>query len=114
MKVDSTKQAEITARTIAWLHEVWSLVEEGRPVQPDPFYSRNAVLGTEVVKAVIDDMEALFVKELEKYPGYHRNAQGISESEYLVPPGFDKMAAGEQLAVVQGIDKIFADYRVEG
>jgi hypothetical protein len=59
-------------------------------------------------------MEALFVKELEKYPGYHRNAQGISESEYLVPPGFDKMAAGEQLAVVQGIDKIFADYRVEG
>ena len=115
MRIDPDKErtAECVKRTIAWLHDVWSLIEEGRPVQPDPFYPRNAVLGPEVVKAVIDDMEALFVKELERYPAYHRQAQGISASEYLIPPGFDKMAAGEQLAVVQGIDRIFQEYRVE-
>jgi len=115
MKLDPAKdkQAECVARTITWLHEVWSLIEEGRLVQPDPFYSRTALLTPEVVGAVIADMEALFVKELEKYPAYHRSAQGISASEYLVPPGFDKLSQGEQLAVVQGIDKIFQEYRVD-
>ena len=115
MRIDPDKErtAECVKRTIAWLHEVWSLVEEGRLVQVDPFYPRNDLLTPEVVKAVIDDMEALFVSELKKFPAYHRNAQGISASEYLIPPGFDKMAAGEQLAVVQGIDKIFQDYRVD-
>ena len=105
------KQAECTARTISWLHDVWLLIEQGRPVQPDPFWHRNELLTPEVVKAVIDDIEALFIKELEKYPAYHRQAQGISASEYLVPPGFDKLKHPEQLAVVQGIDKIFCEYR---
>lgn len=115
MRLDPAKdrQSECVKRTIEWLHTVWLLIEEGRPVQPDPFYARTSLLGPEVVKAVITDMEALFVKELEKYPGYHRQAQGISASEYLVPPGFDKLSSGEQLAVVQGIDKIFQEYRVD-
>ena len=112
MKVDPAKQAEITAKTIEWLHKVWSLVEEGRPLQPDPFYPRAELLTPDVVKNVITSIEEMFIKELQTYPAYHRNAQGISASEYLIPPGFDKMAAGEQLAVVQGIDRIFQDYRM--
>ena len=108
---DAKARKECVERVIAWLHDVWSLIEEGRPVQADPFYSRNELLTPEIVKAVITDMEELFVQELKKYPAYHRGAQGISASEYLVPPGFDKLKYPEQLAVVQGIDKIFCEYR---
>ena len=56
-------------------------------------------------------MEDLFVQELRKYPAYHRNAQGISASEVLIPPGFDKLEYGQQLAVVQGLDRIYCEYR---
>ena len=108
---DAKARKECVTRVIAWLHDVWSLIEEGRPVQPDPFYARNEKLTPEVVGAIITDMEFLFVEELRKYPGYHRGAQGISASEILIPPGFDKLPYAQQLAVVQGLDKIYCEYR---
>ena len=80
-------------------------------MQPDPFWHRNELLTPEIVKAIIADMEELFVQELKKYPAYHRNAQGISASEVLIPPGFDKLPYAQQLAVVQGLDKIYCEYR---
>ena len=108
---DAKARKECVTRVIAWLHDVWSLIEEGRPVQADPFYSRNELLTPEIVGAVITDMEELFVQELKKYPAYHRGAQGISASEILIPPGFDKLPYSQQLAVVQGLDKIYCEYR---
>jgi hypothetical protein len=109
----SEKVAECTARTIAWLHDVWQLIEHNRVVQPDPFYKRNKLLTEDVVTKVITDLECIFITELKNYAAYHRKAQGISSNEYLVPPGFDKLPYPQQLAVVQGIDKIFQDYREE-
>ena len=111
LTVDPKARRECVERVIAWLHDVWSLIEEGRPVQPDPFYERNEKLTPEVVGAIIADMEFLFVEELRKYMGYHRNAQGISASEVLIPPGFDKLPYSQQLAVVQGLDRIYCEYR---
>ena len=113
MKLTNNAKArkECVERVIAWLHDVWSLIEEGRPVQPDPFYERNELLTPKTVGAIIAGMEDLFVQELKRYPGYHRNAQGISASEVLVPPGFDKLEYGQQLAVVQGLDRIYCEYR---
>jgi hypothetical protein len=111
MNVIKNSGPKITPKVIEWLHQCWIITEGKRPLQPDPFYKRNEVLEPEIVKAVIDSMEDLFVSELAKYPGYHRNAQGISSSEYLVPPGFNKLPYIEQFAIVQGIDKIFQEFR---
>jgi len=80
----------------------------------DPFYPRNDLLTAEVVGGVIQNIESIFKHELERFPGYHRTAQGISASEYLIPPGFDQMPFSQQVAVVQGIDRIFQEYRDTG
>lgn len=111
MKVKPDSGKEITPRVIAWLHYCWELGERGENLQPDPFYERNAELTPGVVKDVIGAIESLFVSELKKFPGYHQRAQGVSESEQLVPPGFDTLPSQEQLAVVQGVDRIFQEYR---
>lgn len=108
---DKEKQKECTSRTIDWLHQVWLLLENNRPIQPNPFYERNKKLTPTVVDAVINNIEELFKKEFKNYPGYHNNAQGISQGEKLVPPGFDSLDSQTKLAIVQGIDKIFQDYK---
>lgn len=105
------QQQECVVRVIAWLHTVWERGEAGEPLQPDPFYKRTPLLTPDVVANVIGSIEGIFVRELERYPGYHRNAQGISAGEYLVPPGLDKLPHEQQLAIVQGIDKIMQEYR---
>lgn len=105
------QQQECVDRVIAWLHLVWQRTEEGEPVLPDPFYARTPLLTPDVVRNVIDSMEALFVREFKQYPSYHHTAQAISEGEHLVPPGFDRLAHEQQLAIVQGIDKIMQEYR---
>lgn len=101
-----TEQAECTAAIIEWLHQVWTLSEQGQSVQPDPFYDRNALLTPEIVENVVNGVEGVFLKEIAKFPGYHRNAQGLSADEVLAPPGFDRMPYEQKLAVVQGIDRI--------
>jgi hypothetical protein len=111
MKILAGKEKECTVEVIEWLHEVWLLKEAGRPIQPDPFYARTGLLTAEIVDKVISDLEGIFTYELEKYPAYHKGAQGVSESEYLAPPGFDKMTPTEQLAVVQGVDRAMQQFR---
>jgi hypothetical protein len=86
-------------------------MEGRRPFQPDPFYPRNDLLTPEIVERVVDSVESIFESELLNYPGYHRKAQGISASEYLVAPGFRRLPYNEKLALVQGIDRIFQEYR---
>jgi len=113
MKIKSDSGPTITPKIIEWLHQCWVITESKRPLQPDPFYVRNNVLTPEIVTNVILALEEIFIYELEKFPNYHRNAQGIDKSEYLVPPGFDKLPYPEQLAIVQGVDRIFQEYREE-
>jgi hypothetical protein len=109
-----TRQQECVNRTIEWLHHVWETTEHGRQLQPDPFYARNALLTPDVVHHVIGSIEGVFESELSRYPDYHRRAQGIAANEHLVPPGFDELPYAQQLAVVQGIDRIFQEYKDEG
>lgn len=110
------RQQECTKRVMAWLHTVWEITERdsGDPLQADPFYARNAKLTPEVVADVLGHIEGLMQKEFDKYPGYHypRNSVVVGEV-LLVPPGFNQLPYQEQFAIVQGIDKIFQDYRVE-
>jgi hypothetical protein len=107
---DVGREQECVNQTIAWLHQVWEMTEHGKHLQPDPFYERNEVLTPEVVEQVINSIEDIFKSELRKYPDYHRTAQGISASQYLVPPRFDLLPYGEKVAIVQGIDRIFREY----
>jgi len=113
LTTDPTQQQQCVDKTIAWLHHVWEMTEEGRHIQADPFYARNKLLTPAVVKQVMASIEDIFKSELQRYPGYHRTAQGISAREYLIPPGFDHLPHDEQLAVVQGIDRIFQEYRAD-
>ncbi len=106
---------ECSDRNIEWLHHCWTFIhdDEVGKMQPDPFYERNDVLTPEVITAVITDIEALFRSELDKYMGYHRNAQGVSTSQILVTPSFDKLPYLAQRYIVQGLDRIMQEYRVE-
>jgi hypothetical protein len=110
---DLQRLQECVNRTIDWLHQAFELTENGRPLQPDPFYARRDLLTREVVEAVIENIESIFVTELTRYPDYHRRAQGAAKNEVLVPPAFDKLPAAQQLAIVQGIDRIFQEYRAD-
>lgn len=93
------------------MHQAWLLLQENRELQPDPFYERNELLTTEVVTSVLKSIEDMFLNEFKKYPGYHTNAQKVSKSTVLVPPRFLKLPYPQQLAIVQGIDRIFQQHR---
>lgn len=116
MKVtqDKTQQADCTIETIEWLHQAWELLQNNQALQPDPFYKRNNVLTPEIVNDVLTGIDILMVKEFEKFDSYHRRAQGgIESTKKLVPPRFLKLSYPHQLAIVQGIDRIFCKYRIE-
>jgi len=112
MRVRPNEEQLCVVETMRFLHKCWELTEHERPLSPDPFYIRNSLLTPVIVKKVIDSLEDIFAKEIVNYPGYHRNAQGVSESQYLVPPGFNWLPQAQQLAIVQGIDRIFQKHRV--
>ena len=109
---DAARLQECTDQIIEWLHQIWLLMRDGRlpQLQPDPFYERAPLITEEVVENVIAAIEEIFVRELKNYPAYHRNAQGVSAGQKLVPPGFDKLDYTHKLAVVQGIDRIFQGF----
>lgn len=113
MKIDPVRQQECVDQTIEWLHQAWVLVTEKHDFQPDPFYPRNALLTPAIVKDVLESIEKMFLDEFAKFQSYHRNAQGVSASQKLVPPRFLLLPYPQQVAIVQGIDKIFQEYRVE-
>ena len=82
-------------------------------MQPNPFYERNDVLTKEIVEKVITDIEGIFAKELDKFMNYHRGAQGVHASQVLVTPALDKLPYLAQRYIVQGLDRILQEYRVE-
>lgn len=102
-------------RVIHWLHDCWTHIHDNtvEKLQPDPFYERNALLTPEIIEKVITDIEAIFVHELDKFMQYHRTAQGVSSSQILVTPSFDKLPYLAQRCIVQGLDRILQEYRVE-
>ena len=123
MKVKFAEEQACVAETMSWLHDCWvhSGGAEGSQegdvfklssLQPNTFYERNKELTPEVVDQVIADMEGIFATEIQKYPGYHNNAQGIStDTHHLVVAGFDKLPYPQRLAIVQGVDRIFQKHR---
>ena len=115
MKVtqDKERQKQCTVETIAWLHQAWALMQAGQPLQADPWYPRTALLTPEVVKDVLGGIETLFATEFKKFPTYHLNAQKPPDGAKLVPPKFLSLPYTQQLALVQGIDRIFQAYRDE-
>lgn len=107
------EQKECSDEVHKFLHDCWVQMEAGRPLQPNPFYERNALLTPAIVMAVIGELVNLQMDEFKKFPGYHNNAQGIdiANGEILIPTPFDKLPYPEQLAIVQGIDRIMQPYR---
>ena len=112
MRVAPEKQGDCTAEVIAWLHRVY-LGMEGieSHVVPDPFYERNEVLTRTVIEAVIAGIEAVYTNELQRYPGWHHSANHLTVNQVLVMPGYSSLPLDEQLALVQGIDRICQKYR---
>lgn len=108
---DKEQQRAATDEVLKWLEVCWQHRIDGRPIQPDPFYERNAKLTPEVIKDVLGGIETLMLKEFANFEAYHRKAQGIGLSQHLVPPKFLSLDAGQQLAIVQGIDRIMLRYR---
>lgn len=113
MKVtqDKARQQQCTVETIAWLHKAWELMQNGQMLQADPFYDRNELLTPEIVTNVLGGIEELFASEFKRYPAYHLNAQKPPDGAKLVPPKFLSLPYTQQLALVQGIDRIFQGFR---
>lgn len=111
MIIPDSKRESCVKATIEWMHQAWLLLQEKRELQPDPFYERNELLTIEVVTNVLKSIEDMFLNEFNKYPGYHTHAQGVSASTILVPPRFLKLPYPQQLAIVQGIDRIFVAHK---
>lgn len=107
------EQRKATDEVLKWLEVCWQHRKDGREILPDPFYPRNEKLTPAVVEAVLKHIEGLMLKEFANYANYHRNAQGIGPNQHLVPPKFLGLPYAQQLAVVQGIDRIMQDYRAE-
>lgn len=111
MIIPDSKREICVKETIAWMHQAWLLLQEKRELQPDPFYERNELLTPEIVTSVLTTIEDMFLNEFNKYPDYHTHAQGVSTGTVLVPPRFLKLPYPQQLAIVQGIDRIFQKFR---
>jgi hypothetical protein len=107
------EQRRCTEEVFAWLSACHHKIEARQLLQPDPFYERNAGLTPAVVKDVLEAIEQTHLFEFGKYPEYHRAAQGVSAGEHLVPPAYLLLPYGQQLAIVQGVDRIFQRYRAE-
>jgi hypothetical protein len=113
MNIPPERLEKCTEEIIAFLHHVYVLMRDGEldKLQIDPFYERASIIDDTIVMNVINTLEGLFKNELERYPEYHRRAQGVSTSTILKPPGFDKLPKDKQRAVVLGIDRICSEYR---
>ncbi len=114
MKVLDGKKTEAVSEVTDFLQTIWQLMEDGRiaTLQPDPFYPRNGVLTKEVVEGVVSAIEFdVFEFEIQKYPGYHKEHQQLEPGEKLVRPGFTELPYPQQLALVQGLDRITQCYR---
>lgn len=112
IKTDYASTQNCVAEVIAWLSQCHKAIQEGRLVQANPFYDRNPLLTPAVVGTVLVEIEEMFAAEMRKFPEYHRTAQGLTPTQRMVAPRFRRLPYDQQLAVVQGIDRVFQKYRV--
>lgn len=113
MKIDPKQNLTCISETMTFLGDCRKSLDAGEALHPDPFYARNSLLTKEIVEKVISEIEREINHELRQYPGFHRTAQGVPEGRTLVSTEFDKLPYVQQLAIVQGIDRIFQKHRME-
>lgn len=97
-----------------WLQKVWQMMEDGTvdKLRPQPKYSRRHLLTAEVIGQVVHFLEeTVFQYEIDNYPGYHNEQQGIKPGEILISPQFTKLGALQQRALVEEYDRIMQQYR---
>ena len=107
---DHKRFLDCKSEVINWLHHCWSVKQQGFDLMVNPFYKRTALLTPDIVSAVIQEIEDLWVDEIRRYPEYHNTHQGIKPGEVLVPSRFDRWSPACQLAIVQGLDEIYQRY----
>lgn len=117
MKVidDDDLITEASHRVTDWLQHVWQLMEDGRidTLQPLPRYSRRRLLPDAKINEVVDFLEnTVFQYEIDNYPGYHYEEQGLKQGEHeLISPQFSQLTQSQKRALVEGYDRIMQDYR---
>lgn len=112
---DNARLKEAAARVTEWLQHVWQLMEDGRidTLQPRPHYVRRNLLTEATVDEVVDFLEnTVFQYEIDHYPGYHYEQQGLNpEKHQLISPQFSKLTKAQKRALVERYDEIMQDYR---
>jgi len=95
-----------------WIQHCYELLQTDQEdrIISDPWYERadgRPPLTDEQVDAVIDALDKEYEYELGTYPGYHRNRSGANAL-----PEFHRMSPRARRAMVEGIDRIIAKYRI--
>lgn len=97
---------------IAWLQHCFEMLESGQEdqISYDIFYRSpkfaNGIIPDDYTNRIIKTIEAEFVYELARYPGYHfQHADGATH-----PPEFTRLSMQGRRSLVQGLDKILAKY----
>ena len=118
MKLTSDSGPAVAVAT--WLQSVSDRMEDGEPIDPDPFYPRNPLLTPDIVEKVVEEVEGVFEYEMRCVPSYHYAQHGMAAPLWgqppvapLVPPGFTTLPYPAKLALVQEIDRILQAYREE-
>lgn len=120
MQINRADEQACVKEVMAWEHQCWEWVRDGKDIPLDPFYPRNDLLTEEVVLAVIKQHEENLQWEIDRYPIYHYEHQGRGPTkdlthdqmrEKLAPTGWDTLPYQQQFAIVQGIDQICQKYR---
>ena len=110
MKVSQKNIDACTDELMAWLKHCRDCVVAGVELRLDPFYERTALLTQDVVTAVLTGIVDYIQYEITKSPTYHANRQGCVETS-LRTPAFLTLPYSQQLAIVQGIDRVCQPYR---
>ena len=109
MKIDYSEAMKL--EVIGWLQTCRDLLVEKRPLSANPFYERTELLTPEVVHRVIGHIKETYARELKSYASYHRSRNGMVDGQTLVAPRFDEQPYEVQLAIVQGLDRIYQRYK---
>ena len=108
MQIDSSRITEQKAEVVSWLR----FCQLNPDLAPDPFYERTPLLTPEVIDNVIESIEVYLTSEITKSPDYHYSHQPVNrETHTLIPPQFDIRSPAWKLAMVQGLDRIYQQYK---
>lgn len=112
---DDDRITEASLRVTAWLQHVWELMDQERvdSLQPRPVYSRRKLLPPSKVDEVVRFLEdTVFQYEINNFPGYHYEEQGLDPSKHeLISPQFHTLAPQQKRALVEEYDRIMQEYR---